>query len=141
MNIHTFTLGLGIIFALVGVLGFIPALVAPPPLNAPPMSTEYGLLIGLFPVNFLHNLVHLATGLWALSVYKDAMRARFFNQTLAVLYSLLTIMGLIPVLNTTFGYIPLFGHDVWLHGLIAIAAAYFGFMFSVRAEREREHHV
>ena len=40
---------------------------------------------------------------------------------------LLTVMGLIPGLNTTFGLIPIHGNDVWLHALIAIAAAYFGF--------------
>ena len=36
-------------------------------------------------------------------------------------------MGLIQVLSTTFGLIPLYGHDVWLHALLAIVAAYFGF--------------
>jgi len=139
MNIHNFTLGLGIVFVLVGVLGFIPALVAPPPMNAPAMSTEYGLLLGLFPVNFLHNIVHLGTGVWALFAYKDVANARLFNQTLAVAYGILTIMGLIPVLNTTFGFIPLFGHDIWLHALIAIGAAYFGFRSFARTESEHHH--
>lgn len=37
------------------------------------------------------------------------------------------VMGFIPVLNTTFGLIPLYGHDIGLHALIAIVAAYFGF--------------
>jgi hypothetical protein len=27
-----------------------------------------------------------------------------------------------------FGYIPIFGNDVWLHGLTALIAAYFGYM-------------
>jgi hypothetical protein len=139
MNIHNFTLGLGIVFVLVGILGFVPALVAAPPMNAPEMSTEYGLLFGLFPVNFLHNVVHLGTGVWALFAYKDVPNARFFNQTLAVLYGLLTIMGLIPVLNTTFGFIPLFGHDIWLHAIIAIGAAYFGFSSLARTESEHHH--
>ena len=35
-------------------------------------------------------------------------------------------MGLIPGLNTTFGLIPIFGNDVWLHALTALIAAYFG---------------
>ena len=138
MNIRTFTLGMGIVFTLVGVLGFFSGLVAPPPLNAPPMSTQYGLLFGLFPVNFLHNIVHLAVGVWGLMAYKDMARARLYNQSLAVLYGVLAIMGMIPTLNTTFGLIPLFGHDIWLHALTAIAAAYYGFMSPVRAERE--HH-
>jgi Domain of unknown function (DUF4383) len=48
-------------------------------------------------------------------------------------------MGLIPVLNTTFGFIPLFGHDIWLHALIAIGAAYFGFRSFARTESEHHH--
>jgi hypothetical protein len=47
--------------------------------------------------------------------------------SLAVIFGVLTVMGLIPGLNTVFGLIPLFGHDIWLHALTAIAAAYFGF--------------
>jgi hypothetical protein len=38
----------------------------------------------------------------------------------------LTVFGLIPGLNTLFGLTPLFGHDVWLHALTAIIAAWFG---------------
>jgi hypothetical protein len=44
----------------------------------------------------------------------------------AVIYGILTVMRLIPVLDTTFGLIPLYGHDVWLHALLAIVAAHFG---------------
>jgi hypothetical protein len=42
----------------------------------------------------------------------------------------LTVMGLIGAarLHTTFGLIPLYGHDVWLHALLAAGAAYFGWM-------------
>jgi hypothetical protein len=36
-------------------------------------------------------------------------------------------MGLIPGLSTLFGLVPLFGHDVWLHALTAIIAAWFGY--------------
>jgi hypothetical protein len=37
-------------------------------------------------------------------------------------------MGLIPNANTMFGLVPLYGHDVWLHAVLAIIAAYFGFV-------------
>ena len=49
----------------------------------------------------------------------------------AVFYGILAVMGLIPQLGTTFGMIPVSGHDVWLHALTAIAAAYFGWMAPV----------
>jgi hypothetical protein len=44
-----------------------------------------------------------------------------------VIYAVLVVMGLIPVLNTTFGLIPIYGHDIWLHAVLALIAAYFGF--------------
>ena len=38
-------------------------------------------------------------------------------------------MGLVPALrlDTTFGLVPLYGNDIWLHALLAIGAGYFGF--------------
>lgn len=46
---------LGVVFLLVGLLDFVTT----------PFSMEGGLLLGLFPVNVLHNLVHLIFGAWA----------------------------------------------------------------------------
>src|SRR5437763_571051 len=34
--------------------------------------------------------------------------------------------GVMPLLNPTLGMIPLHGNDVWLHGMTAVIAAYFG---------------
>ena len=42
----------GVVFLLVGLLGLV----------STPFSMSGGLLLGLFPVNVLHNLVHLAFG-------------------------------------------------------------------------------
>ena len=66
---------------------------------------------------------------WA-SPHIAATLARNYARGLAIFYGLLAIMGLIPGLNTTFGLIPIFGHDIWLHALSALVAAYFGFMAS-----------
>ncbi|MGH8605414.1 MAG: DUF4383 domain-containing protein [Gammaproteobacteria bacterium] len=73
----------------------------------------------------MHNFVHLAIGAWGLASYSNYAAPRIFAAGLAIFYGLLAVMGLIPVLNTTFGLIPIFGHDVWLHALTALAAAYF----------------
>ena len=43
-----------------------------------------------------------------------------------VIFGLVTVMGLIPGFNTVFGLMPIHGHDVWLHGLFAALAAFFG---------------
>lgn len=126
MQTRTFALVMGIIFIVVGIAGFIPALVTP---AAPDMAVEmsHGHLLGLFPVNALHNIVHLAFGIWGVVAYRTFAGARTFAQVTAVAYAVLTVMGFIPGLNTVFGLIPIYGHDIWLHAVIALAAAYFGF--------------
>lgn len=129
MNSRQFARAIGIVFVAVGLLGFVPGLKSPPPTWAPNVVADgsYGLLLGLFPVNWIHNLVHLAIGLIALSSSRMMSDARKFARSLAILYGALAVMGLIPKLNSTFGVIPLFGHDVWLHAGTAAIAAYFGF--------------
>jgi hypothetical protein len=130
MTVRTFALIAGIAYLAAGILGFVPQLLSPPPANAPEVGITafYGYLLGLFPVNFMHNLVHLAIGAWGIAASRAAGGARAYAKSLAVIYGILTIMGLIPGLNTLFGLAPLFGHDVWLHAVTAIIAAYFGWV-------------
>lgn len=128
MTIRTFALLYGIAFLVVGIAGFIPALVVPAAM--PPLAVEQGAgaLFGLFPVNILHNIVHIVFGVWGLAVYRNISAAVTYARSVAVIYALFTIMGLVPGLNTTFGLVPLHSHDVWLHALLAGVAAYFGFV-------------
>jgi hypothetical protein len=133
-HVRYFALVYGIVFLLVGIAGFVPGLVTPP--QAGPdltVATGFGRLFDLFPVNVLHNLVHLAFGVWGLAAYRTFSAARLYARSVAVIYAVLAVMGLIPMLNTTFGLIPLYGHDVWLHILLAAIAAYFGWA-PVRSE-------
>ena len=95
------------------------------------VSQGYGLVLGLFPVNILHNLVHLLFGVLGLAAYAGTFSAFSYARIVAVSYGLLTVMGLIPGLNTTFGLVPIYGADVALHAVIAAVSAYFG--FAVRA--------
>lgn len=129
MTSRNFAQTAGIVYLAVGVLGFIPGLLGMPRATAPSLALDagYGLLFGLFPVNLLHNLVHLGVGAWGLTAARNVLSARSFARGLAYFYGALAIMGLIPGLNTLFGLVPLFGHDIWLHALTAAAAAYFGF--------------
>lgn len=127
MATRYFALIAGVLYGLVGILGFVPGMLRPA--AGPPLTIDggYGLLFGLFPVNVLHNLVHLGLGVWGIAAYSSFGKARTYAASIAVIYGVLTIMGLIPGLNTVFGLIPIHGHDVWLHALTAIVAAYFGF--------------
>jgi hypothetical protein len=127
----------GVVFALVGVLGFFPS---PPDPAAPPLTVAHGhgMLLGLFPVNTLHNIAHLLFGVLGIAAARGIlMSARAYFQMVAVAYALLVILGLIPATQTTFGLMPLWGNDVWLHALLAAAAAYFGFATPVSAAARR----
>jgi hypothetical protein len=128
MAIRYFALIYGIVFLLVGLAGFIPAFVTPYPPGHPDLALAggAGLLFGLFPVNWVHNLIHAAFGVWGIAVWRSVWRSRTYAQSVAIIYAVFAIMGFIPVLNTTFGLAPLHGHDIWLHVLLAVPAAYFG---------------
>jgi Domain of unknown function (DUF4383) len=126
-HVRYFALVYGIVFLLVGIAGFVPGLVAPPEAGRElAVDGNYGHLLNLFPVNLLHNLVHVVFGIWGLAAYRTLSASRTYARAVAVIYAVLTVMGLIPALATTFGFIPLYGHDVWLHALLALVAAYFG---------------
>jgi hypothetical protein len=142
MNSRSFARVIGIVFLAVGVLGFFPGLKSPPPLSAPHLAMEggYGLLLGLFPVNWIHNLVHLAIGVIGWSSSRTMGDARRFARGLTLFYGALAVMGIIPVLNSLFGLTPLFGHDIWLHAGTAAVASYFGFGQRMEAIETRERY-
>ncbi|BAZ53907.1 hypothetical protein NIES4103_65910 [Nostoc sp. NIES-4103] len=126
---------IGILFLILGLAGFTPALVSLPgtsesyiPLDVSPntYAAGFGYIFGLFSTNFLHNLVRCAVGLLGIASYTSASSARLFNRAFAVAYAVLAIMGLLPFTKTFFGLMPLFGNNVWLNALSAIAAGYYG---------------
>jgi hypothetical protein len=136
MATRYFALIYGIVFLLVGIAGFIPGLKTPMDMDVHlAVDGVSGRLLGLFPINSLHNIVHLAFGVWGVLAYRTFPAARLYGRSVAIIYGVLTIMGLIPVLNTTFGLIPLYSHDIWLHAVLAIIAAYFGFAAAPATEQ------
>jgi hypothetical protein len=83
-------------------------------------------MFGLFPLNALHDLVHIVVGLAGIIVCGRLGAATMYCRVVAVVFAVLTIMGLIPGLDTTLGLIPIFGVDVALHAITTVASAYFG---------------
>lgn len=127
-----FALITGIIYVFVGVMGFIPGFVKEPTATADiaglAYTTGYGYLLGLFPINILHNVVHLLVGVLGIVASVSLGSTRLYSGALALFYALLAVMGLFPPTQSTLGLIPIFGNDVWLHAVTAAFATYFGFI-------------
>lgn len=130
MTTRNFALVFGVVFLLIGIAGFVPQLVQGMHPEHPGLTLDAnsGQLFGLFPINILHNIVHLVFGLWGLAASRSMSGARFYGRGVAVIYALLTVAGFVPNLNTLFGLVPLYGNDIWLHAALALVAAYFGWL-------------
>jgi hypothetical protein len=127
-----FALIVGVAFILAGIAGFLPFFTPHAPPEAPHLivDTSYGLLLGLFPVNIIHNLFHFAVGVMGVLAFRSYPSALKFSRFLGITLGVLTVMGLISSLSTGFGLWPLYGHDIWLHGLEAVIGIYLGFFAS-----------
>jgi hypothetical protein len=125
----------GAIYLLVGILGFIPPLLLGT--TAMGWGPFGGYLLGLFAVNWLHSLAHLAIGVAGLATFRNPEGARYYALVIGVAYVLLFLLGLFggPV-GPLDGLLPLNGLDNILHLLTALIA--FGAYFlSTRPEAER----
>lgn len=134
-------LAIGIIYLALGLAGFVPALVSLPgtsqsfvPLDESTgaYSAGFGYIFGAIPTNFLHNLVRCAVGLLGITSYNNTTTARLFNRGFTVAYALLAIIGLLPLGKTFFGLMPLFGANVLLNALAAIAAGYYSIVIPAK---------
>jgi hypothetical protein len=125
-----FALVFGIVYLLVGILGFIPQLYTTPPTTAPhvDLTGAYGYLLGLFPVNWLHDVVHILVGLGGIISYARFRSAIYYSRLLFLVFGILTIFGFMPQANTLWGLVPLFGNDAWLHAATAVAGGFFGWV-------------
>ena len=138
MKTSTFALVAGIVYLALGILGLIPAALVPPPIDAPPtkLALLYGYLLGLFPVNIVHTALNLVVGALGLAAWSGRASSMMYARVLAWFFGLLAVMGMLPLLNTVFGVMPLHAHNIWLHAITALAAAYVGWREPV-ALRER----
>lgn len=129
MSLKYFSLISGIILMVVGVAGFFPAMLSDMPEAAPKLAITYGsgLLWGIFPVNIMSNLFHTLMGVWGATCFGSSYAARSYARGTAITMAVLAVVGFIPVLNTVLGLMPVQTSNIWLHGLLAISAAWFGY--------------
>lgn len=115
MNIQKLAKLFAVVFILVGILGFVPGV------------TSGGMLLGIFEVNALHNIIHLATGLIALWAASSTTNARLFFKVFGLVYALVTALGFVMA-GDVLGLIMVNFADNLLHLVISVVALYAGFM-------------
>jgi hypothetical protein len=128
----------GILMLIVGALAFVPALnEAPLGLPVLNLDTSYGLFLGLFPMNVLNKLALIIFGvLGILAASRESVSLPMsirYSRIIFYIFAVVAILGIFPQTNTLFGYWPLYGNEVWSHGIVALIAAYFGFSLSSKA--------
>ena len=135
MQVRYTALGLGVLFLVLGLAGFVPAFVSLPhipaeaPIDAPNiLNSGYGYLFGVFPTNYLHNAVHLVVGILGIAAATSYGGSKTYLQGFTIAYALIVVMGLIPGANTMFGKMPIYGNNVWFNALATGVAAYYGFI-------------
>ena len=94
----------GVVFLLIGILGFVPAL------------APNEMLLNIFHVNAAHNVVHLLTGVVALLAGMGG-----------VVYGLVAVLGFVVGDGMLLGLISNNMADTWLHVVIAVVSLIIGF--------------
>ena len=105
----------GVVFIIVAILGFLAAGGMQMQPTDPATAAK---ILGMFPVNLLHNVVHLLFGLWGLAASRSWGGSKQFFTVAGGIYLVLTIVGFLS--PTGFGLVPLGGADVGLHCVLAI---------------------
>ena len=113
----------GIVFLVVGICGFVPSV-------TPPMGdgAEGGMLLGIFHVNFAHNIIHLASGVvFLLCGIAGAGPSRTFFKIFGLIYAFVAILGFMKGNGMLLGMVANNMNDVWLHVGLAVVMLYLGF--------------
>jgi hypothetical protein len=111
----------GAIFVLVSLAGFTPIGMGVMQMD----GNGAGMLLGMFPVNALHNVVHLLFGIWGLWAGRTAARSLTYALGSGGAYLLLGVLGLFT--DSLLGIVPIGGYDVYLHLVLAVVLAGCGF--------------
>jgi hypothetical protein len=118
----------GIVFLLVGILGFIPGITEDAPGSFAGEDSE-GSLLGVFQTSILHNLAHLAFGVGILAARKHATALKYLLIG-GIAYAGLFLIGILGAMD----WLPADDTDDWLH--LGLAVALLGAWFVSKKEED-----
>ena len=125
-NVQKAALAYGVVFLLVGIMGFIPGITTNYDSLSGAGHHSGAMLLGIFQVSVLHNIVHLLYGAAGLALARSVGGARSFLLYGGLVYLVLWIYGLVIDQDSSANFVPLNSADNWLHlflGVTMIALA------------------
>jgi len=112
----TFGILFGIVFLAVGILGFVPGI------------TKDDMLLGIFMVNKMHSIVHIASGVvFLLASMAGAGAASLWFKIFGLVYAVVAILGFMNPNGMLLGMMSNNPADTWLHVVLAAAMLLIGF--------------
>lgn len=124
----------GIVFLLVGVLGFIPGVTTNIEAIAFAGHASGALLLGVFQVSILHNIVHLLFGVAGVAFATNFAGSRNYLIWGGVVYAVLFLYGLFVTGDTPANFVPMNTADNWLHVALAVGMVALGLLLGRRRE-------
>jgi hypothetical protein len=140
-TVQKVTAAVGVVFLLVGILGFIPGITTHYDMMSFAGHDSMAKLFGVFNVSILHNLVHLAFGVVGLIAARRPGAARTYLIAGGVIYLVLFVYGLVVDKTSSANFVPLNTADNWLHLILAVGMIALGVVFSRRARTGVAAHV
>ena len=128
--------GVGAVFVLVAILGFIPGITTVNQLSAAGVESQ-AMLLGVFQVSVLHNLVHLALGVAGLAMARSRRAARSYLVGGGIIYLAVWLYGLLVDKSSPANFIPVNSADDWLHFALGAAMVVMGLVLGNRGVDER----
>jgi len=112
LNAKTAAMVLGIVFLIVGALGFVPN----------PIVGENGI----FLTNHTHDWVHIGTGIVILLGAYSPLGATLTLRVVGIVYAIVAVLGFVMPGDMLLG-LAMNMADHWLHVVLAIVVLYAGF--------------
>ena len=132
MHTKNFALIGGLVMLMMGLISFIPTMNVTEGLPPLYVNTSYGMFLDLIPMNIFNKLALLLFGAGGLMAYfttKDTLHySIMYSKIVFWGMGVLALLGLFPQTNTLFGYWPLFGFDIIVHGIFSLIGGYYGYI-------------